>query len=416
MGLGMRRSRFSWAIGALAPWCLGGGLLISFTASAGIDASSGGSIAGLTALPPAIVTPVDLIPESGFTPSRLFAQQNARAGAVLEYASLTLGPAGEFRTVPDEIEPRADLKLPKREFPTLDRSKKGDPSVGLRPTFDTRLRQGGGVHRAAAQGLLLFGRDFLAFEGFQKDGDEDIAESEDPTPGDARGRTASPASSTTSGSTDATASAARLVSGGAQRHFDGATPRVARAVALGSNTPSSAGDTVLVVAAPTTAPGSRTAPNTTLAARTARPDYATMIEDAKSPEQRKCLAEAIYFEARSESEDGQAAVAQVVLNRALSGLYPASVCGVVYQNRHRYKACQFSFACEGKSLRISDQGSWATAVRIADEVLEGRTYLSNVGGATHYHATYVRPGWSRRLERASKVGTHIFYRLKPGQT
>ena len=94
-----------------------------------------------------------------------------------------------------------------------------------------------------------------------------------------------------------------------------------------------------------------------------------MIGPEKLAAEKKCLAEAVYFESRSEPEDGQAAVAQVILNRMSSGLYPASICGVVYQNRHRYKACQFSFACEGKSLRINDQSSWATATRIADEVL-----------------------------------------------
>ena len=132
--------------------------------------------------------------------------------------------------------------------------------------------------------------------------------------------------------------------------------------------------------------------------------------------ERKCLAEAVYFESRSEPEEGQAAVAQVVLNRATSGLYPASICGVVYQNRSHYMACQFSFACEGKSLRITEADSWARAVRIANSVVEGRTYLSDVGGATHYHANYVRPGWARRLVKMDVIGHHVFYKLKAGQT
>lgn len=392
-------------------------MLVSFTASAGIDATIGASIAPVASVPDQSGAPADLVPASGFTPVKVFHFNRSPAAALLTPAALTLGPDGEFRTLPDEIEPRADLKSPARQFPAPDRSKKSDPFVGLRPTFDARMRQGGGVHQVAARGMLLFGRDFLAFEGFQKEDDDDqpVDTAQPQTPASAeQGERSSPSSPATATGTGS--SAQRLVSGGAQRHFDGATPRVARAVALSSNTPISAGDNVLVVSAPNMLPGATAAPATTVAGRTTRPDYATLIEDAKSPAQRKCLAEAIYFEARSESEDGQAAVAQVVLNRALSGLYPASVCGVVYQNRHRFKACQFSFACEGKSLRITDGSSWERAVRIADEVLEGRTYLSNVGGATHYHATYVRPGWSRRLERASKVGTHIFYRLKPGQT
>ncbi len=130
----------------------------------------------------------------------------------------------------------------------------------------------------------------------------------------------------------------------------------------------------------------------------------------------RCLAEAIYFEARGEPEEGQVAVAQVILNRVKSGLYPSSVCGVVYQNRHRHLACQFTFACEGKSLRITDSESWASAKRVAREVTEGKTYLAEVGGATHYHADYVRPGWSRRLKKMDVIGRHIFYKLRPGQT
>ncbi len=115
--------------------------------------------------------------------------------------------------------------------------------------------------------------------------------------------------------------------------------------------------------------------------------------------------------------DAQAlAVAQVILNRVKSGLYPSSVCGVVYQNRHRFMGCQFSFACEGKSLRITDAESWRSATRVASAVIDGRTYVSEVGGATHYHADYVRPGWSRRLKRKDMIGRHIFYQLKPNQT
>ena len=141
-----------------------------------------------------------------------------------------------------------------------------------------------------------------------------------------------------------------------------------------------------------------------------------MIETAKSAPEQRCLAQAVYFEARSEPEEGQAAVAQVVLNRAMSGLYPGSVCGVVFQNQQRRNACQFSFACEGHGLRVSEGEPWNRAVRIAREVTAGTTYVSDVGGATHYHATYVRPGWARALKRTEAIGHHVFYTLKPGQT
>ena len=134
-----------------------------------------------------------------------------------------------------------------------------------------------------------------------------------------------------------------------------------------------------------------------------------LVGSVTSEKEMKCLAEAVYFESRSEPERGQAGVAQVVLNRSRSGVYPSTVCGVVYQNRHRYLACQFTFACEGKSLRITEPGAWSTAVRIAKDVAEGRTYLAGVGNATHYHANYVRPWWARHMDKREKVGKHIFY-------
>jgi spore germination cell wall hydrolase CwlJ-like protein len=131
---------------------------------------------------------------------------------------------------------------------------------------------------------------------------------------------------------------------------------------------------------------------------------------ASRAKQEKCLADAVYFEARSEPERGQIAVAQVVVNRAFSGFYPDNICGVVYQNAHRYLACQFTFACEGKKLMVKDEESWATAKRIAREVLDGNTWLSEIGKATHYHAYWVRPDWIRDMRRIHKIGVHTFYR------
>jgi spore germination cell wall hydrolase CwlJ-like protein len=207
---------------------------------------------------------------------------------------------------------------------------------------------------------------------------------------------------------------------------DGATPAVPRAVALSSVTPAPADATPIEVAAASLVlPGfsprldrapQPSEPEADTASPEARHRYADLIVPEAMDKEQRCLAEAVYFEARSEPEEGQAAVAQVVLNRAKSGLYPSTVCGVVYQNRHRFMGCQFSFACEGKSLRITDAGSWQTATRIASAVIDGRTYLSEVGGATHYHADYVKPGWSRRLKRNDVIGRHIFYQLKPNQT
>lgn len=128
------------------------------------------------------------------------------------------------------------------------------------------------------------------------------------------------------------------------------------------------------------------------------------------PEQDyKCLAQAVYFEARSEPVQGQQAVAEVVLNRVSDGRFPDSVCGVVFQNENWRHRCQFSFACDGRSDRPRERRSWLQARQIAAAVLAG--FSDGVtGDATHYHATYVSPYWARRLEKTVQVGQHVFYR------
>jgi spore germination cell wall hydrolase CwlJ-like protein len=130
--------------------------------------------------------------------------------------------------------------------------------------------------------------------------------------------------------------------------------------------------------------------------------------------EQQCLAEAIYFEARSEPYDGQVAVAQVVLNRVKNPAYPNTICGVVYQNQGRRNACQFSFACDGIPDRVRDQASWRTAVRVATEISYGRVWLDNIGTSTHYHATYVRPNWASVFRRAGQIGRHVFYQTRYG--
>lgn len=124
----------------------------------------------------------------------------------------------------------------------------------------------------------------------------------------------------------------------------------------------------------------------------------------------KCLAEAVYFEARGEPVRGQIAVAQVVVNRAFSGYYPETVCGVVYQNSHRYLACQFTFACDGVRDLVTEPEQWDRARKIAKEMLDGRLWLPEVNRSTHYHATYVRPYWVRSMKKNYKTGLHVFYR------
>jgi hypothetical protein len=130
--------------------------------------------------------------------------------------------------------------------------------------------------------------------------------------------------------------------------------------------------------------------------------------------QQKCLAEGIYFEARGEPESGQAAVAQVILNRVRNPAYPDTICGVVYQNEKRRHKCQFSFACDGRAEIIRSQEAWKTAERIGGEVTDGTTWLDEVGDSTHYHTDYVRPRWGRRMIKVDKIGAHIFYRTRFG--
>jgi hypothetical protein len=124
----------------------------------------------------------------------------------------------------------------------------------------------------------------------------------------------------------------------------------------------------------------------------------------------KCLANAVYFEARSEPVRGQIAVAQVVLNRAFSSFYPEDICGVVYQNANRHLSCQFTFACDGIPDVVTEPAEWERAKRIAREALDGKLWLKEVGKSTHYHASYVYPYWVRSMRRLTRIGLHTFYR------
>ena len=133
--------------------------------------------------------------------------------------------------------------------------------------------------------------------------------------------------------------------------------------------------------------------------------------DAKTrAKSEKCLTDAIYFEARGEAVRGQIAVAQVVLNRAFSGYYPTTVCGVVYQNSHRHLSCQFTFACDGIRDVVKEPDMWERAKKIAKESLDGRLWLPEVGKSTHYHAYWVRPSWVNEMKKMYKYGVHTFYR------
>lgn len=127
----------------------------------------------------------------------------------------------------------------------------------------------------------------------------------------------------------------------------------------------------------------------------------------------QCMTAAIYYEAGNEPVDGQRAVAQVILNRMRSPVFPHSVCGVVYQGSERKTGCQFTFTCDGSLARVPAAGSWARASAVAAAALGGYVYAP-VGWATNYHADYVVPYWASSLEKLNTIGRHIFYGWKGG--
>jgi hypothetical protein len=133
-----------------------------------------------------------------------------------------------------------------------------------------------------------------------------------------------------------------------------------------------------------------------------------VVVDDRSEEWR-CLAEAMYFEARGEGIDGQVAVAEVVLNRVDSARYPDSVCDVVLQGSKNRGACQFSYNCDGLANRVANKRAWERIGKIAWLMLEGRP-RTLTDEALYFHSTSVRPSWSRKYVRTTQIGRHVFYR------
>jgi len=131
-----------------------------------------------------------------------------------------------------------------------------------------------------------------------------------------------------------------------------------------------------------------------------------------SEREQWCLSTAVYFEARGESYRGQVGVAQVVMNRVKSSVFPNSICGVVFQNKSWRNRCQFSFACDGIPDRVREPAAWAKAEEVTQKVTSGEIYLPEVANAINYHANYVYPAWAPRMKRLTQIGTHIFYRFR----
>ncbi|MEL6641407.1 MAG: cell wall hydrolase [Pseudomonadota bacterium] len=125
--------------------------------------------------------------------------------------------------------------------------------------------------------------------------------------------------------------------------------------------------------------------------------------------QWRCLAEALYFEARGETTEGLFAVGEVILNRVDSAAYPNTLCRVINQGTGRKFACQFTYTCDGRPEVITEPAAWQRVGKVARLLIDGAPrQLTN--GATHYHTTAVSPSWSRRFPRVAQYGVHVFYR------
>jgi hypothetical protein len=373
----MGRSRIRWTLSVAAPWCVAFAVLVSITAEAEQEPVEFASV----------FAPTRLIEASGGLDRAILAGRPLRTvdedGAPLPIvqASYTVGDPDELARQSDEIEPNGALKRAGQAFPAVDRGAKGDP---LRVSGSNAKRLNDRRTQA----------DPHAFKSWPSDIEDPRDDEFDP------GHTMSP-QRPTEGDEPSTA---------ALSFDDGATPAAPLEFALNSSSPTSSDGVAVVVEADGS--GLTTVPQLSVAG--GKPNYATLVDPKDSARQMRCLAEAIYFESRSEPEEGQAAVAQVVLNRVRSGIYPTTVCGVVYQDRNRPFACQFTFACEGKSLRIGEPAPWAVATRIAQDVVSGANYNPKVGEAVNYHANYVAPFWVGYLKRVDRIGAHIFYAMRDG--
>ena len=127
--------------------------------------------------------------------------------------------------------------------------------------------------------------------------------------------------------------------------------------------------------------------------------------------QVKCLAEAIYFEARGEDVLGQYAVAEVILNRVDSKDFPNSICKVVSEGATKLHACQFSYNCDGKPEYVNDLKSYKRILKLSN-MLDGGAARILTDGATFYHSRAVAPSWMSKMIKTSEIGGHIFYKLE----
>ncbi|HXJ03108.1 MAG TPA: cell wall hydrolase [Micropepsaceae bacterium] len=134
---------------------------------------------------------------------------------------------------------------------------------------------------------------------------------------------------------------------------------------------------------------------------------AMLAAQAHQQSERTCMAQALYYEARSEGERGQEAVAEVILHRLRDSHRSDSICGVVYEPH------QFSFLDDGSMRKTREPEAWTAANRLAARILDGEVVTSITHRATHYHEVRVRPPWAKTLLKTVRIGKHVFYRPRP---
>lgn len=130
---------------------------------------------------------------------------------------------------------------------------------------------------------------------------------------------------------------------------------------------------------------------------------------AKGSSEFKCLAEALYFEARGETVKGQFAVAEVIRNRVKSGRFPSTYCAVINQGTGKKHRCQFSYTCDGRPEVVAEPAAYARVAKVARATIDGKS-PDITDGATFYHTTAVSPSWSRKFTKTARFGVHLFYR------
>lgn len=396
---------------------------MSFTASAGIDVTTGYS-AAILGEAKSVIAEKTVPPISS---AWLLASLPVDARAANPAFSSLFGTERKFEAEPGMGEPlRAELKPGPRQWPSVERRMKGDLDPDAVNDFAIVAPSPDAWMMAAPQAGV-----FSQFSGSASAPLHPRAYLRlDPTPGEGGTSTA-----LASAPMSPEAAAAGMTPAQAEAVTAQTTPASPEAWALASTTPlqvETQPDPVAIADAKSapaevTKPAKKitiaaVAPNTVQGLSKLKAEepetragkgYRDLVGTANLSREERCLAEAVYFEARSEPELGQAAVAQVVLNRIKSGLYPTSICGVVYQNAHKHLGCEFTFACEGKSLAVTEPGPWDTAVRLSKAVLDGRNYNPRVANATHYHANYVSPRWGKHLRKLDVIGRHIFYLAHP---